>query len=399
MLTSASSPEPVHEAVDLAFRRWFPARSVSPTESFISLGGDSLNYAYLSMEIERLLGYLPERWENLTLGELQNLVTATTNKRSWYALHALESEVAMRALAIVAVVIQHTNATLTVGGGSEILLILAGYNLVRYQRQRLFDANGWLVLRSFFRRIILPYYLILIAYQIYRHQFDIPSLLLVSNLFGRFHSLIEPYWFLETLLQCMLLMVGLFAVPPVRAAAKRDPWSFGLALFGFSVAVKVALFLTFHHQTLENRTPDAVFYLFVLGWCVLHANTTARRTVITAIVVLIAALDLSGVNRAWFVYDFPSDISFAAWLLGAVLLMLWVPKLSLPGLIHKGITILAAASFYIYLTHGVPIYLLTRVLGMPGLALNLTASLAIGIATWMLAERSAKVGWFERTGE
>jgi peptidoglycan/LPS O-acetylase OafA/YrhL len=399
MLNRASGPEPVHEAIDLAFRRWFPAGSISARASFVSLGGDSLNYAYLSMDIERLLGYLPEQWENLTLGELQNLVSATAERRSWWSPHTLESETVMRALAIVAVVIQHTNAKLVVGGGSEVLLILAGYNLARYQQQRLFDANGWIVLRSFFRRIILPYYLILVLYLIYRRQFDIPSLFLVSNFFGRFHSLIEPYWFLETLLQCIFLMVTLFAVPPVRAAAKRDPWRFGLALLGFSVAVKVAVFLAFHHQALQNRTPDAVFYLFALGWCVLHANTTARRGVITAIILLVAMLDLSGANNAWFVYDFPSNISFAIWLLVAILPMLWVPHLSLPGLIHKGVTILAAASFYIYLMHGVPIYLLTRVLGMPGLALNLAASLAIGIATWILARRGAKVGWFERVEE
>lgn len=162
MLNRASGPEPVHEAIALAFRRWFPAGSISARARFVSLGGDSLNYAYLSMDIERLLGYLPEQWENLTLGELQNLASATAAGRSWWALHTLESETVMRALAIVAVVIQHTNAKWVVGGGSEVLLILAGYNLARYQRQRLFDANGWMVLRSFFRRIILPYYLILV---------------------------------------------------------------------------------------------------------------------------------------------------------------------------------------------------------------------------------------------
>jgi acyl-coenzyme A synthetase/AMP-(fatty) acid ligase/lysophospholipase L1-like esterase/acyl carrier protein len=50
--------------------------NILPSDSFISLGGDSLFFVVISMEIENHLGELPENWEALTFDQLDNFKLA-----------------------------------------------------------------------------------------------------------------------------------------------------------------------------------------------------------------------------------------------------------------------------------------------------------------------------------
>jgi acyl carrier protein len=344
---------PPGKTIELAFARTFPNVPIRATDSFVSLGGDSLSYVTLSLDLERELGVLPELWEQQSLAALQELAMVAPKQPAWWNLRPIESEMVVRALAIMAVVVTHAS-NWVVGGGAEVLLLLSGYRLAHYQSAALIEGKGPSLLWSFIKRIMLPYYLILILYLIVKRQFDLPSLLLISNFTGRFGSLLEPYWFLEALLQCDALLVALFLFGPVRSVAGRNPWAFGLVLLAVSIAAKAAIFSGLHHERLLNRTPDAVFYLMALGWCIQQATTNARRIWLTAIVIGLAALDMFGPAAAWFQFPFPSNLTHATWLAGAVVLILWAPRLLLPGIVRAAVATVAVASFYIYLTHGVP---------------------------------------------
>ena len=48
---------------------------------------------------------------------------------------------------------------------------------------------------------------------------------------------------------------------------------------------------------------------------------------------------------------------------------------------------MAAASFYVYLTHGVVVHILVRSLDVHNAPVVIGASLAVGIATWFLVQR------------
>ena len=43
--------------------------NVKDTDSFVSLGGDSLSYVAASLELEKALGHLPQGWHLMTVGE------------------------------------------------------------------------------------------------------------------------------------------------------------------------------------------------------------------------------------------------------------------------------------------------------------------------------------------
>lgn len=373
-----------------AFQRTFPQAHVNPKDSFISLGGDSLSYVRLSMEIEGAIGILPERWEEKTIATLDALAkNATRTTRNMFTLRGVESEVVIRAAAILAVVANHASSYV-VGGGAHVLLMLSGYNFSRYQRARLVEGGGFSVLSSFFKRIIIPYYVILIAYFAVKQTLDAPSLLLISNFYGRSGSLLEPYWFLEALLQCMIILVGLFSLPPVRRAAARDPWTFGLALLAGALVVRVITYAFFQHGGLADRTPDAIFYLLAFGWCLHQATTRVRRLLLTGMALVITLLQVAGPENIWNRFTYPSSVSHALWFMTSASLILWAPRLLLPNILHTTVGAIATASFYIYLTHGVPVHILVQILGVDNLALVLPVSVLIGLATYWLSQSVAE---------
>jgi acyl-coenzyme A synthetase/AMP-(fatty) acid ligase/peptidoglycan/LPS O-acetylase OafA/YrhL len=371
------------------FEETFAGKAISAQDSFTTLGGDSLSYVTLSLQLEENIGFLPPQWEEKSLAELEALIPTTkAAKRSLFQLRPIDSEVVIRACAIVAVVITHARSNLPLGGGADVLLLLAGYNLSRYQRTKLFEGKVFQVLLSFAKRIILPYYLIMLAYLAFKQRLDLHSLLLISNMHGRTGPL-QPYWFLELLLQCMGVIALLFCLAPVRRAAMQTPWRFGLMLLAGGLAAKVTAFALFRHHYLLNRTPDALFFLLALGWCVHQAASTGRKLLLTTILAAIAVLSITGLPGLWDVLSYPANISHSLWLLVAVGAILWTPKVQLPGPVRSAFVALAAASFYIYLMHVAPLYLIVWVWNVQNTGLAVSAALATGLLTWWIARGDA----------
>ncbi|MBL8772704.1 MAG: AMP-binding protein [Phenylobacterium sp.] len=374
--------------IDAAFAHAFPGKTIKADDSFVSLGGDSLNYVSMSLDLERILGFLPEDWEQLSLRDLTALQPLSEPRR-WWSLRTLETEVVLRMLAILAVVVNHAS-DLVVGGGAEVLLILAGYNLARYQKARLREGRAFEFTLSFARRIILPYYLLLVLYLAAKQDFDVPSLLLVSNFFGRFSSLLEPFWFLEAIIQSLVIVSAITLLPPVRRAIAADPWRAGLAFLVAATVLKCAAFAIFQHDHLVNRTPDSTLLLIAVGWCVNEAVTRARRTLMTGVLLALAVLSVVGVPGLWQPYPQPSSYAHAVWLSASAVGMLWMRRIPVPSILHGLVGAVAAASFYIYLTHVAPLWLLYWKLGVKNLGVNLIAAVALGLATWWAADRFAE---------
>ena len=373
--------------VQAAYARAFAEVDVSPEDSFVSLGGDSLDYVGLSLDLETELGTLPDEWADMTIDELQAMADqATQPGRGLWAPRGIEAEVILRAMAIIGVTVKHAS-TLSVGGGAEVLLLLSGFNMARYQRTRLVGGQGWSILWALIKRVILPYYLLLVVYSIWKGEYDPASLLLVSNFIGRFGSLLDPYWFLELLLQCTILMVLLFLSPPVRRLADKDPWLFGLSLLTAAIAIRLIAFAIFHHSYLQNRTPDALLYFLALGWCLQQAKTLKRKLLMSGVVTVILALKLLGLPDLWYAFPYPANLSHALWLLVAAGLILWKPRLTLPRWAQASLGVVAASSFYIYLTHGVPVHVMFYEEKITNLLLILPVCLAVGILARFVAQK------------
>ena len=66
----------------LAYSDVLSTDDIRATDSFLSLGGDSLLFVTISIAIENYLGYLPDNWEALSIADLEKLASVGQDKSS-----------------------------------------------------------------------------------------------------------------------------------------------------------------------------------------------------------------------------------------------------------------------------------------------------------------------------
>lgn len=173
------------------------------------------------------------------------------------------------------------------------------------------------------------------------------------------------YWFVEALLQVLLVLAALFSVPAVRRLEQRAPFTFACALLGVTLA-PVAGLVSFPDLHRGLYRPHEILWVFVLGWAIARSSTSVQRAGLSA-VALVAV-------PAYF--DDPTRVTIV---LAGLALLIWVPRVAVPRSLDRLVGALAGASLYIYLTH-VQVYP-----AIDGPAAGLLASLLVGVVTWRIA--------------
>jgi hypothetical protein len=211
------------------------------------------------------------------------------------------------------------------------------------------QPGRWEIAGRFFVRLIIPYYLTLGLYHILsRNHVGWRSLALVTNYWhdpGIAPNSMVQFWFIQALFHCIVVMLLLFQIPPVRQYARRVPWHFGLAVVLGAAILKLALSKALPPEMIAHsqfRT-DAWAYAFALGWLGNEADTPARKGFVVASGYVLSAL-------AWG-YANPRAITLTC--AGAAIL--FVPRIRCWTPLASGIAFLAQATFFIYLTQGLAI--------------------------------------------
>lgn len=373
------APTPAREeSFAETFKLLLGRQQVSPQDSFVSLEGDSLSYVAVSSELDRRLGYLPEGWENLAVTEIDALVPQAAPVKG---LKPYDSETLIRAVAITGVVANHASSGTQwhFSGGADVLMLLVGFSLARFNFARLTGGQSWDVLLSVIRRIILPYCLILWAYGLFYRDLPASSFLLLSNFEGRFQSLLTPYWFMDALFQSMVLIALLFRLKPVRMAAADNPFLFGLWFLGGAAALKVGAFALFHHSHLQNMTPDAVLPLIACGWLLFFAKRPGQKLAAVGATLGFAALHVSAPALGGWDYEAVGQFRLP-WLLAVIIALLYVPRIPLPRVVTGLVTQVSAASFTIYLVHVLPVHFMLYELDIDDAPLTVLVAMAAGMA-------------------
>jgi acyl-CoA synthetase (AMP-forming)/AMP-acid ligase II len=332
---------------------------VAPDSTFVSLGGDSLNYVECSVRLEQRLGPLPRDWQLATVADLE----AREPRRGW---PRLDTSAVMRATGILAVVATHMSLWYF-PGGSHLMLAVVGYNTSRFllaiddTRQRIVAG-----LRTV-GRVAGPVIAWVGICMLLVGSYGIPTLTLVNNylgpakhLDGRWH-----YWFIEALIQLVLLTTALLAIGPVRRFERRHDYLFPLLLLAGALAFRYHWLVIDGLGNLRFRT-HGVAWFFVLGWLA-DRSTTMRRQALTTLVCLTTLPGFFGrPEREWFIAV-------------GIVLLIWRRDLPLPRAAIRPIAIVAAASMWIYVSH-------FRV--FPPLARNLpdgaayALTIVAGVAIW-----------------
>lgn len=381
-LAAPRDVEPDRNVVD-TFRRAFYPRDVGPADSFETLGGDSLRYVQMSLALERTLGRLPEGWERMHIADLAR------SKRDGRGRHALDSDIVLRAAAILLIVVHH--ATLwPVPGGAATLMMLVGYGLARFQAANLFAGRLWPVLAAMAQNVAV-YLPVVAGFALARGDVPWASLFLVGNV-----GLADPakmlpylYWFVEAYAQTILAWAALFSIPWLRRRAAATPFAFGIVLLAVAVAAKLVSPLVWNIGAVQIFTTPDVFYLAVLGWCAHFARGRERLILLVFAAILFPALAYNGGNwtGSWVKFS----LQFAA-----VAVLLYAPKLNLPSGAVRFVLPIAAASYHIYLFHRIlPDLLLPKpvqsALDPLAASLAVASGVAVGIAAFAL--QRAALGW------
>jgi acyl-CoA synthetase (AMP-forming)/AMP-acid ligase II len=365
--------------VRTSFCRALNRRAVRADDSFSSLAGDSLAYVEVSMAIERALGDLPAHWEQLTIGEIERLAAErggdTKRRFRW-----VSTEMLIRPLAIFLIVFAHGLGPDTghlLQGGALTLLMTAGYNSSRFQRDRMIAPGRWALVGQFFARLIIPYYLILAFYEAAsRNHIGWRSLLLITNYWrdpGISVNSMVQFWFIQALFHCVVLTLLLFQIGPIRRAAQRAPWRFALTMVAGAWLLKVGAAHILPAQTIahtEFRT-DAWAYAFALGWLANEADSPTRKWLAVAIAYILAGLDWGFAN------------SHSITLLCAIFAILFIPRVRLWRPLAELVAFLAQATFYIYLTQGLAINLIRERLHVNSVPLMVLVAFLAGSAAFL----------------
>ena len=343
--------------------------------SFVDLGGDSLSYVEVSIRLEDLLGRLPAHWHQLSPRELAAGAPAdpqVTVRPRW---RRLETNVVIRALAVLLILANHTKLA-DFPGGAHTLLVIAGFNLARFQltsRSRTERAKGILVGAG---RIWAPSAVWIAAVAVVAGTYDWRNVLLLNQVLGdwarwgpHWH-----FWFVEALAALLLGTAALCLVPFVDRLERRHPFGLPMALVGVGLLTRYAVVVP-DAGPYRGANAYVLLWLFATGWAAARASTTAQRLLVSAVPVL----TLPGF---W-----PTMPGRELTIIAGVLLLIWVPSLPVPAFTARAVSAVATASLFTYLTH-FAVY--PHVMSVSS-GLAVVASLAVGLAYWQVWTRAGRV--------
>lgn len=339
---------------------------VGDDATFVGLGGDSLSYVEMSVSLEGLLGDLPERWHVTPLRDLASKPGATRRAaRPWTRM---ETNVVLRALAIVLIVGTHAGL-FGLKGGAHVLLAIAGYNFARFQLTGIVERDRVGPLVAGIARVAIPSVTWIAAMAVWSDLYGLRNVLLVNTHLGSAGW--DPtwrYWFIEALVHILVAVGALFTVPAVRRLARHHPFGLGTTVLLVGSAPRLGV-VSLGGDAHPIHTPQNVAWLFALGWVAQRASTTGQRLVVSAL----AAVSIPG---------FAADPQREAFVLAGLLLLTWVPMVRVPRFTTRAVAAVAGASLYIYLTHW-QVYPPLVAAGQPLPAL--VASLGVGLVTSHIA--------------
>ncbi|MGI5532282.1 AMP-binding protein [Streptomyces syringium] len=333
---------------------------VTEDSTFVGLGGDSLCYVEMSLRLERLLGHLPADWHELTVRALCRPPRRRATRR-----RALETGVALRAVAIVLIVGSHIPLFM-VQGGAHVLLGVAGFNFARFhltaapRRERL--RHTW----HSIGRIIAPSVAWIALAVLLTSGYDPENVFLLNSVLGSHEGRQEwHYWFVEALVYFLIATVLCLAVPALDRAERRWPFAFPAVLAALALVTRYNL-LGFDLRV-RHLAAVVVFWLFALGWAAAKASTVWQRLLVNAAVLA----TVPGL--------FPDQQQRELVVMAGLTLLVWIPSLPSLGPLNRVAGVLASSSLYIYLTHWQVYPLLAD--RSPLSALVLSLAVGIGYAT------------------
>jgi amino acid adenylation domain-containing protein len=306
--------------------------SIDAGASFVDLGGDSLSFIEAAMELEVLLGWLPEGWEKLSIREL-----ARTRRDTRSAWTRVDTSVLLRAVSIVAVVAGHM-ALPDLTGSVRALFVVSGMSFGRYLVPQVLRTERVTAIGKLALKIAIPTVLYTLLINLVFARPKLPGLFLANNLVGPAPEQSGlGFWFIDVLLQCFVGFALLLSVPWVRRRIAKDAFGFAVVASVAFAGISLAAPLLWDTSALSDRVPHHYLGAMCLGWAVVHADSLRRKLLVVALTLLTFA---APAYRSEGLLVFPFVASF---------LLVSLAQVSLPVVAGRLVNLIASASLFIYL--------------------------------------------------
>lgn len=340
--------------------------SVDPDRSFVQHGGDSLSHVQASTRLAELLGPLPRGWHHRPLRELAFGATpGQTSRRSVW--RSVETSVLLRAIAVVIICASHADL-LDVMGGAHILLAVVGFNAARFGLSVPSVGGRWRCTGRMLIGVAVPTAAIALVGMASTGRYGWTNITMTHWLFGdpAAGPTRNEYWFVDALVASLLVLTALLSIPAIGRSWTRQPWRTAAGLTAIALVPRFVVPQVWDGPV--QAIMPTTLWLVGVGACAAYADTRTRR---------LATLGLALLGGVTF---FPDDPARNALVLAGIAALVLVPTVRLPARILPVVSLLAAASLYVYLVQ-------FQVLSMfENNWVETLAALAVGCLVWRLAD-------------
>ena len=346
------------------FQSHFEDEAVGPEASFKDLGGDSLSYVSVALELEEILGGVPQDWGEMTVAELE----ALTGSQSW--LRQIDTSTALRALAIMLIATGHLGVWNYGGGGALCLFMVAGWSFSAFTLPNVLSSARTAPIVVLALRIALLTLVWTSLNYLATGWGQWPAFLFISNWISP--SIQGGAWFIAVYLQMLVVVTFAFALPSVRRAFDLSHFGMAAGVAGMCVLLSAGADALFDTEHLYRRLPHLMAWIFFCGFSAHAAKTNSQRGIATAIFLL-----------GYFQFQ-QYSLSFGFFPLSG-LALIWLPTLPTPYVLVKPLREIAGASLVIYLTH-FKFAGFARQLNMDEPIVGWIAAIVGGVILWRLYE-------------
>ncbi|MFS8096603.1 AMP-binding protein [Lentzea alba] len=332
-----------------AFASVLGVRSVPSDATFNSLGGDSLRYVQMTVQLQRLLGDLPPTWPTMPVSSLEKL------RATHHRVPLIDTTIVLRALSILLIVGSHVSF-FNLMGGAHLLLVIAGWNLARF----LLPAHPLRILRAA-AFIAIPTSLWLVYRSAVTDDVTLDNILLVNS-FTRVGA--GGYWFIEVLAHVLLACALIFAVPAVRRWEQRHTYAFAVIVLA---ACLLARYTVEGDWFARNMTTLGAAWFIALGWLAQRSPALWQKCLVVTVTIAMIPGRMELLSREIIV-------------IAGLILLLSLSRVPVPRSLLTPISLLASASLAIYLTHYAVFPHLLPLVPTP---IVFVVCVAVGVTTWL----------------
>lgn len=388
--TGAPKPErssnSLAAAVSTVIREVLGSDAVDLQRTFVQHGGDSLSHVQASVRLEGLLGSLPRGWHHRPLAALVDLGTSGSGHlpaaaapsgpavlRGWGTLRGwrtVEPSVVIRAVAVVLICGTHADLFRFLGG-AHVLLAVVGFNAARFGLSAPSARGRWLAGTRLLVGVAVPTAVVALIGMANGGRYGWGNVFLVNWLTGTVaQASHNEFWFVDTLVACTVTVTAALSIPVASRAWRRDPWRVAILLTAIALVPRFVI-LNLGDGLLRGMMPTTI-WLFTLGAAAAHADTGRRRG-LTLVLALVGGIGF-----------FPGDPVRNAVVIAGIAVLTLISSVRMPALVLPVVSLLAAASLYIYLLQ----FQIITFASDP--VAGTVLSLATGCLAWYLADRPVR---------